>query len=287
VRSRWSAKLPVFAPRPLSLVALRNQYFTPYGRISPMRKTNRIARASLALLVVALIVQRTDAGLTGFAPDAWTRGNNANTSYFGWDVFEATGQPFLGGQLVLDDVTPDVGDATTATGTRIFQGTNGAADPSPTLRGHVSGTSNYYSFFDRANDTLVGTAPASGLGGYTTVVLQLHSTAGGSLLDDLVFNIDDSVISWTLHKHLNDAGAGGLGYHWIEWSAPGADLPFQIKITSNRPHRTIDSFEIDTYWTGGATPAVNSISTVPEPVTWKFLGMGVCAAMLRRRCAKR
>jgi hypothetical protein len=57
-----------------------------------------------------------------------------------------------------------------------------------------------------------------------------------------------------------------LGNHWIEWSAPGADLPFRITMTSGAPHRTIDSFEIDTFWSPTAE-AVNSIASVPEPAT--------------------
>jgi hypothetical protein len=217
-----------------------------------------------------------------FSPDAWLRGNNVDTSYFGWDALEIAGPPNHGFFWALDDSTPDLGSGITATGMRLFQGTNGISNLSPTTQGHVSSSTNYYSFFDTSDDTVTATAPASGAGGYTTVVLQIHSTAGGSLLSDLQFTIDSSANSWTLHKHLNNAAVVGLGSHWIEWSAAGANLPFRIKMTSGEPHRTIDSFEIDTYWSATA-PAVNAIAAVPEPATWLLCLVGLGAGIGRRR----
>jgi hypothetical protein len=235
------------------------------------------SRAAAATLAVAMNGASAHAAPTGFAPDAWTRANDGNTSYFGWDLFESAIPPnFHGALQVLDDSTPELGSGVTATNTRIFQGINGANDLTPTANGHVSGSGNYYSFFDTANDTITGVAPG-GADGFTTVVLQVHSSSGGSLLDDLSFAIDDSPNAWTLHKHLNDAGPGGLGYHWIEWSAPGGNLPFAITMTSTEQHRTIDSFEIDTFWTGGASPAVNAISQVPEPAGVLLMALGTVA----------
>lgn len=234
------------------------------------------ARLAVAPLSIAVVTTVAFAAPSGFAPDAWVRGNNADTSYFGWDTFEVFGPPNFGFLYLLDDSTPELGSGITASGTRIFQGTNGAADPAPTTTGHAASSGNYYSFVDTANDTVTATAPASGAGGFTTVVMQLHSSAGGSLLDDLQFAMDNSVNTWTLHKHLNDAGPAGLGYHWIEWSAPGADLPFSIHMTSFGPHRTIDSFEIDTYWSASG-PVANAISQVPEPATWVLLAGALCA----------
>jgi hypothetical protein len=244
----------------------------------------RNARFAAALAAFAVLGPATVfAAPTGCAPDAWTRANDASTSYFGWDVLEpATPPNFYGALQVLDDSTPDLGSGITATGTRIFQGTDGAINTAPTANGHMSGSGNYYSFFDTANDTIVGVAPG-GVGGFTTVVLQVHSSAGGSLLDDLSFAIDNSQNTWSLHKHLNDAGAGDLGYHWIEWSAPGGNLPFHITMTSTEQHRTIDSFEIDTYWTGGASPAVNAISQVPEPAVAGLLLLAAIGLVTRRR----
>jgi hypothetical protein len=236
----------------------------------------------VAILAVGVVSPNVWAAPSSFAPDAWVRGNSADTSYFGWDVLETAGPPNLGFLWILDDSTPDLGGAITATGTRLFQGANGIGDPTPTTQGHVSGSRNYYSFFETSNDTVMGTAPASGTGGFTTVVLQVHSTAGGSLLSDLAFEIDGSLHTWTLHKHLNNAAVPGLGNHWIEWSAPGAHLPFSIKMTSAEPHRTIDSFEIDTYWSAAA-PAVNGITSVPEPAGWAMCLMGLASWSLARR----
>jgi hypothetical protein len=243
----------------------------------PNRLVHFVVRSMVAPVVICLIASFATAAPTGFAPDAWTRANDANTSYFGWDVFESAIPPsFYGALQDLDDSTPDLGSGITATNTRIFQGTDGKNDLTPTANGHMSGSGNYYSFFDTMNDTISGVAPG-GAGGYTTVVLQLHSSSGGSLLDDLSFVIDDSQDTWTLHKHLNDTGAGGLGFHWIEWSAPGGSLPFAITMTSTAQHRTIDSFEIDTFWTGAASPAVNAISRVPEPAGVLLMAFGTVA----------
>jgi hypothetical protein len=243
----------------------------------------RLLTVALTFAVISPgIADSASANTSPYSPDAWARGNDANTSYFGWDDLEISGPPNHGFLWLLDDVTPDLGSGITATGARIHQGADGAANPAPTTQGHVSSSGNYYSFFDTANDTITATAPGSGPGGFTTVVLQVHSTAGGSLLDDLQFAMDNSVNTWTLHKHLNNAGARGLGFHWIEWSAPGAGLPFSIHMTSVAPHRTIDAFELDTYWLATA-PAVNAISSVPEPAAIVLAGLGMCLVHIVRR----
>jgi uncharacterized protein (TIGR03382 family) len=244
----------------------------------------RIREIAAPLSVIAVLHAAAVAAPSGFAPDAWTRANDSDTSYFGWDVLEPALPPnFYGALQVLDDSTPDLGSGITATNTRFYQGTDGANDTSPTANGHMSGSGNYYSFFDTANDTITGVAPG-GAGGFTTVVLQVHSSSNGSLLDDLSFAMDESLSTWILHMHLNDAGAGDLGYHWIEWSRPGGNVPFAVTMTSTLEHRTIDSIEIDTFWTSGNAPAVNAVSQVPEPATAMLClsaaGVGV---LVRRR----
>lgn len=236
-------------------------------------------------MIAALACGKASATPSFYSPDAWIRANNADTSYFGWDRLEVAGPPNLNFTYILDDSTPDLGAGITATNTRIFQGTNGAADYSPPLNGHVSGSGNYYSIFDASDDTITGVAPASGAGGFTTVVLQVHSSPNGSVLTDLAFDIDDSVHTWTLHKHLNNAAIPGLGNHWIEWSTPGANVPFSIKMTSSQQHRTIDSFEIDTFWSPTAA-AVNAITVVPEPTGLVLLVIGLGIAVGRRRPAR-
>jgi hypothetical protein len=245
---------------------------------------SRVVRTASVLSAFAVLGAATaSATPSGFAPDAWTRASNASTSYFGWDALTpATPPNFFGMLQVLDDSVPDLGIGTTATNTRIFQGTDGANNTAPTANGHMSGSGNYYSFLDTMNDTITGKAPG-GDGGYTTVVLQLHSSSNGSLLNDLSFAIDNSQNTWTLHKHLNDAGAGGLGFHWVEWSAPGGNLPIAITITSTEQHRTIDSFEIDTFWTNAASPVVNAVTQVPEPSAASLLIVGSIVCGLRRR----
>jgi hypothetical protein len=235
-----------------------------------------------AALLFGLAGGNAVAAPSPFAPDAWSRGNNADISYFGWDVFEIAGPPNYGFLWLLDDSTPDLGSGTSAVGRRIFQGNNGAGNPSPTSHGHVSSSGNYYSFFDTANDTLTATAPAGGAGGYTTVVLQVHSTAGGEALGDLQFDIDDSSVPWLLDKHLHNTDGRGLGFHWLEWTAPGDNLAFRVRITSFAPHRAIDAFEFDTYWSATG-PVVNSIASVPEPTTCLLAVAGLASGLVGGR----
>ncbi|MBX3433407.1 MAG: hypothetical protein KF847_08815 [Pirellulales bacterium] len=221
------------------------------------------------------------------APDAWTRGNDADTSYFGWDVLDANG-PTLGFGRVLDDSTPDLGVGTTAVGTRWFQGTDGIANPAPTAYGHRSGSANYYSGLgdaDLADDRIVATAPASGTGGFTTVVLQAIAGAPGGngpqALAGMSFEMETP--GWTLAKSLYGVLDTGTGVYWIEWSAPGANLPFSIHMTSDSAHRAIDALQVDTRWDASA-PALNarSVIGVPEPAAG-ILALGGLAGLAASR----
>lgn len=242
-----------------------------------------VTYAAAALLAVVSTTDTTLAAISPYAPDAWSRGNDADTSYFGWDTLEIAGPPDYGFLWLLDDASPDLGTGITATGTRLFQGTDGAGDPSPTTQGHISSSQNYYSFFDNSDDTVTATAPASGTGGYTTVVLQVFESAGGDGIPDLEFTMDNSIDTWTPTKHLHNVTGVGLAVHWAEWTAPGNDLTFSIHMTSLGPHRVIDSFQVDTYWTSGPAPVVNSITSVPEPATWLLAWGGPIAVLAGRR----
>lgn len=221
-------------------------------------------------------------------PDAWTRGNDANTSYFGWDDFTPDTAVPLNFGRVLDDSTPDLGTGITATGIRVYQGTDGINDPSPSPYGHVSGSNNYYSGFVGgavADDTFTATTPASGSGGFTTVVLQVLGQGAG--LDDLTFAMDNSTDTWTKQKDLYGVDTAGSGLVWQEWTAAGAGLTFSIDMDSTFTSQAIDAVQIDTYWSPNA-PAVNSLTFVgvPEPSTFAMVGLGVAgmvALAARRR----
>jgi hypothetical protein len=254
-----------------------------------MRRLDQTLIRAVALLSAFVAADFLEAAPSPFAPDAWVRGNNANTSYFGWDFIEHTGPPNLGDLWILDDGIPDLGTGITASAPRIFQGTNGLDDPSPNLQGHVSSTHNYYSFIERFDATITATPPASGAGGFTTVVLQLHSTVNGDELRDLTFGILPVSSNWTLRKHLNNTDGSGLGaeganlgYHWLEWTAPGAGVEFRIHIDSFLAHRPVDSFEIDTFWSPTG-PVINSITSVPEPATGLLAALGGLAGFCGRR----
>ncbi|MEQ8211898.1 MAG: hypothetical protein RH917_19020 [Lacipirellulaceae bacterium] len=231
-----------------------------------------------------------------YQPDAWARGSDANTAYFGWDDFEIGGNAVLGFGRVLDDTTPDLGTA--VPNVRIYQGNDGANDPSPTTYGHRSGSGNFYTGFaigppphnNQLDDTITGIAPASGTDGCTTLVLQvIGQTAGGmattgAAIEDLFFDLP----GWTKQKDLYGLEANGSGVYWQEWTAPGANLPFSIEMTSDvgTADIAIDAFQVDTYWTPGASPAINSIGSIGVPELSSFvlvslMGIGVLHA---RRC---
>jgi len=214
-----------------------------------------------------------------FAPDAWSRGNTTDTSYFGWDVLEAAGPPTGPfGSFRLDDVSPELGAPTTAASTRIRQ-----SDASFAVYGHRSGTGNYYSGFQGnafADDTISGVAPAPAgeSGGFTTVVLQVIGQPG-STINDLTFSVDDRAA--TKQKDLYGV-SNGTGIYWQEWTAPGGNLPFSIHMTSSSSSRGIDAFQVDTHWSA-AGPVVNAISAIPEPSSIALAAVGLLAALKAAR----
>jgi hypothetical protein len=209
-----------------------------------------------------------------FEPDAWTRGNAADASYFGWDVIESAGPPpgpFGSGRL--DDSTPDLGAPTTATSPRIVQSLESLA-----IYGHRSGTGNYYSGFPAsafADDTIsaVAPTPAGQSGGFTTVVLQVIGQPT-STINDLTFTMDTGSVAWTKQKDLYAINETGAGIYWQEWSAPGDNLPFSIHMESTSSSRGIDSFQVDTFWSANG-PVVNAITAIPEPSTFGLAVLGL------------
>ena len=237
-----------------------------------------------ALLAAPSLAVTTSMGQSwNFEPDAWTRANAADTSYFGWDVIESAGPPpgpFGSGRL--DDSTPDLGAPTTATSPRIVQSPESLA-----IYGHRSGTGNYYSGFPAnayADDTISATAPTpvGQSGGFTTVVLQVIGQPT-STIDDLTFTIDTSSIAWTKQKDLYAVNDTGAGVYWQEWSAPGDNLPFAIHMESASSSRGIDAFRVDTFLSATGA-AVNAITAIPEPSTLALglLGlMGIAKAVRR------
>ena len=257
-----------------------------------------VLRLGLALCAALACLPRDAAAITtnlgqewSFEPDAWVRGNDADTSWFGWDAMDGNngfhpGPPPEGFFRILDDDTPDVGD-TTPGFRRLFQGNDGADDPTPTMNGHRSSSGspsgNYYSFDDDANDTIEAIAPASGDGviGFTTVVLQVLGQ-GGEPIEDLQFALDPN---WTLAKSLYAKNADGAGMYWLEWYQAGADLPISIHMTSASPHRAIDAFQVDTFWTSESSPRNNVIAAIPEPGTMALAGIAIASSLivLRKR----
>lgn len=246
-----------------------------------------VLRLGLAFGLALACLPRDAAAITtnlgqswDLAPDAWTRGNDADTSWFGWDALEGTHPvypaPPDGFFRILDDATPDVGGATTALNPRLYQGNDGVNDPLPTTSGHRSGSGNYYSGFDNAAfDHITAIAPASAGGGFTTVVLQVVGQPGNGV-SDLEFAMDGL---WTKVKDLYAINENGAGMYWQEWTAPGDDLPLSILMTSTETSRAIDAFQVDTFWTSESSPRINSISAIPEPASLLLAGIGLIGSL--------
>jgi hypothetical protein len=258
-----------------------------------MKRLRQILTGAVAMVLTGTAVGPAVAFTTSqgqdwrFEPDAWTRGNDADTSHFGWDDISNPAaallptQPFPTGARILDDTTPDLDPSTTASGLRFYQGADGMNDPIPTSYGHVSTSGNYYSGFnesDFADDTISGTAPASAIGGYTTVVLQLIGSA--TVNPGLTFEIDDSSIAWTLDKSLFGLNGSGSGMYWLEWWAPGDDLTFSIHFSSDYPSVALDAVQIDTHWSATG-PVLNGIQRVPEPASVVLVLWGAAGGLAR------
>jgi hypothetical protein len=237
-----------------------------------------------ALLTSSSFAITTSMGQSwNFEPDAWTRGNTADASYFGWDVIDNAGPPpgpFGSGRL--DDSTPDLGAPTTATSPRLIQ-----SPASLAIFGHRSGTGNYYSGFPAnafADDTISAVAPTpiGQNGGFTTVVLQVIGQPT-STINDLSFTMDTNSVAWTKQKDLYAVNEMGAGVYWQEWSAPGDNLPFAIHLESASSSRGIDAFLVDTFWSATG-PVVNSIAALPEPssLTLGAFGLLGMTRLIRR-----
>ena len=223
----------------------------------------------------------TNAGQTwDTEPDAWSRGNTADTSWFGWDEFEPTGPPtapFF--SFILDDSTPDIGSPTTATSTNIAQSVASQA-----VYGHRSSSANYYSGFPDdafADDTISGVAPASGAGGYTTILLQVIGLPGNRV-SSLSF---DPGAEWTRTSDVEGRLADTAGLYWQEWTAPGGNLPFSIEMTSSESSIALDAIQIDTFWTSGDAPVLNSRDRIgiPEPASLLLMAVFFAVPMPRSR----
>ncbi len=231
---------------------------------------------SSLLALIALTTPLQAVVLSG-GPDAWSRGD-AQTAHFGWDIFEASGTPGRFGDRQLNDSSPDIGTALSAS--TIFQNDSNAY-------GHRSSSSNIYSGFQ--GDALDISIRFPGIGtanvGMTTILLTvLGNPADSNVLTPFILSsTSDSALSLSPTVSLTDQSAEYPDKKvWVaEWQVPGSDpQDYEIRILSdlasgNGTDVALDSLVVDVAWTNAPAALSNShsfsslgnITTVPEPTT--------------------
>ena len=181
---------------------------------------------------------------------------NANTTYFGWDLFTDTADV----TSPIDDSTPDIG--TTSAGVR-FRTTN-AED-------HLSSSKNYYSgSLTMAEEVTVATSGTVG-SGYTTIIAQ-GVTAFGGFGGPISFSAIEGVTP-TVVQTTNAAGKGQV---WAKWKIPGNAASYTFTMSAPTGGAiSLDKFIIDTFWSSTSYQpdemraersfVMDQLSTIVEP----------------------
>jgi len=88
---------------------------------------------------------------------------------------------------------------------------------------------------------------------------------------------------WVLDKSLYGL-EGPTGVYWIQWYAPGSDLPLTIDFNSDYSSVAIDAIQVDTHWSAtGPVLNVGPTLTVPEPASWFFAAGAAMVALIYQR----
>jgi hypothetical protein len=174
---------------------------------------------------------------------------SANTTFFGWDVFDATNP--------IDDSTPDLGTTSVGVNFKTLNNEN-----------HRSGSGNIY--ID-TNETLseqitVATIGTVGTTGTTTIIAQFVTAFG----DFPNSPISMSAINGVLPTVVRGVNAAGKGQVWAKWVLPGNAASYVFTINGlNTAHAfSIDRIVVDTHWSN-STPQPDTM-VAKSPPTFKM-----------------
>lgn len=246
----------------------------PNGQGASTMKKCLVSSTSSKLIITCAIVMGGlqsvfAANITGFtAPDAWTRGD-ANTTYYGWDIFES------GAGTFLNDVSPDITPLTT--GVSIVQNNNDVPN--------VTGSGNLYtsvSFLDVT--ALVKTDGTLG-SGFTTVLLQIAGSSFGPGQTAAGFDGNSFTINGLSPDFLTDGyGADNRNLWWAEWVLTGNQATYTLEMDTVTQHTSVSKLTIDTAWHPSAGLDNSDVTVVPEPASTALLiGAGALLGLRRRR----
>ncbi len=214
---------------------------------------------TLSTAVVAAAAPFDIATATGlFAPSF--RGA-ANTTYTGWDTWDGDIDD------VITDSTPDLG-----TDGGAFNTTNGES--------HRSGSGNYYAFGGSVAEDITFTAPGSGPGGYTTVIVQAVTLFGG-WSNELTFGPIDGVSPTLEVLQLDGVNAAGAGQFFVKYEVPGVVAAPTFSLSADPGHTSFGEFTVDAFWSLDGYATDTAVHT-PEPTSAVIALVAIAGAMLRR-----
>jgi hypothetical protein len=231
----------------------------------------------LALLTSTSVVQAATFAIhsaTGIIAPT-TRGS-ANTTYFGWDLFDNSGDGVPGG--IVNDTTPDIG--ANPGGVQIVT-TNGE-DHTPFSP--PTGAGNLYTFTGTPAEQVTVTTNGVLGSGFTTIIAQAI-TAGGGFGSNFSGIPTFTAINGVNPTVINGMNANSLEQLLVRWDIPGNQLNYTFNFSGPYQHYSNDKFVVDTYWdASGYQP---DIFGVPEPGRATLLAAGLVSLVMRRRRASR
>ena len=207
----------------------------------------------------------------------WSRGS-ANSTYSGWDVFEAVTAPGFSGTPFIDQ-TPDLPDPF------------GSASLIGVSAGAVGvGSGNAYSPFVALDFSSIIRSGTAG-GGNTRIVAQFRT--GGSEIDygSILLSTStatDGTIAPSLMLETGRTPLGGFGGNQVDylalWDLSSSQAEFRIDFNAAASSLSLQQFHVDTFVQNSAfiTP-----SAVPEPGTLATLGVVAGVASIGYRFRRR
>ena len=226
--------------------------------------------------VLALTTSASALNITGFAaPDAWLRGG-ANTTYYGWDVFE-------GGPILLADTTPDINPYAISGVSIVQNNTEGF----PIVRS----STNLYSG-PGVTDTfdLTATVKTDGIAasGFTAVLIQLAGSSFGPGQTPAQFDAGSFLINGQLPNYITDGyGTDNRNLWWMEWTLPGNQPSYALEMDAQFSSGSLSKITIDSAWHSTAALDNSNVSIVPEPTAAALLAATGLLGLGRRRRAVR